>query len=594
MAAKLERETRQAPAGAMFLLEAVGTTPFHAPEGFTEEQRLYFKTADDFVRKEVVPAAEKLEHKDFDLMVKLLRKAGELGLLMASIPPKYDGLGLDETTVMMIGEAMSKYGSWSVTHGGHTGIGSLPIVWFGNEAQKQKYLPKIATGEWICAYALSEPGSGSDALAAKTVARLSPDGKHWILNGTKAWITNAGFADVFVVFAKVDGEKFSAFIVEKGTPGFSLGKEEDKIGLRGSSTRQLIFEDGKIPVENLLGEIGRGHKIAFNILNNGRLKLGVASTGGAKMSFEAGVQYARDRKAFGKPIVEFALLREKIAKMAALIYANEAMSYRTTGYIDERLAGLDHDSDAHGAAVMAAAEEYAVESSILKVFGSEMLTTVIDEALQMHGGYGYTEEYQVARAYRDVRVNRIFEGTNEINRMLIPGMIFKKAAKGFPLFDWFGAIQADLEGGRMPRFDGPLAAERKAAECTKRLAGYAMMVGASTYGLELEQHQEILAAIADACIEAFAVDSMVGRTLQSDPGDPARAAACKLYAHEGWARAHAAARKAICATAKGEERAKHLANLDRLYEFVDYDPVELREAIVTTVLEAGGVYPWKY
>ncbi len=586
-------ETTKTPAGGMFLLDPVGTTPFLVPEKFNEDQRLYYKTADDFVKKEILPNAEKLDHKQFDLMAALLKKAGENGLLMASIPPKYGGLGLDETTVMLMGEAMAKYGSWSVSIGGHTGIGSLPIVWFGNEAQKQKYLPKLSTGEWLAAYALSEPGAGSDALAAKTIAKLSPDKTQWILNGTKAWITNAGFADIFIVFAKVDGEKFSGFIVEKGTPGFSLGREETKIGLWGSSTRQLIFEDAKIPVENLLGEIGRGHKIAFNILNNGRLKLGIAVTGGAKYAMEGAIEYAKDRKAFGKSLSDFTLIREKLAQMTALIYANESMSYRTVGYVDGKLAGADHDSDAFGGQVMAAAEEYAIESSILKVFGSEMLSAVIDEALQIHGGYGYTEEYPIARSYRDARVNRIFEGTNEINRMLIPGMFFKRAAKGFPLMEWFEAILADVEGGRLPTFTGPLAEEQRAAEMTKRIAGYAMKVGVETFGLELEQHQDILASIADACMEAYAIDSMVGRTLATDATDPVRLALCKWYAHEAWSHAARKARKAICATVAGDDLKRHLANLEKMFAFVPTPVAELRETIVTRVLEAGK-YPFAY
>jgi len=592
MAAKMEAAPARAVAGGGYLLEPVGGTPFLAPEGFSEEQRLFFKTADEFVRREVVPHAERIEAKEYELTTGLLRKAGELGLLAASIPQKYEGLGLDETTVMIVAEAMARLGSWSVTHGGHTGIGSLPIVWFGTEAQKAKYLPKLASGEWIAAYALTEPGSGSDALGARTTAIRSADGKHYVLNGTKQWITNAGFADVFVVFAKVDGDKFTGFIVDRGTPGLTIGPEENKVGLRGSSTCQLIFEDALVPVENVLGEIGKGHKIAFNILNNGRLKLGIGCIGGAKNALEIATAYAQERKAFGKAIAEFPLIREKLAKMVAQIYAVESMGYRTTGMIDAQLAGLDHDADDFGKAVMAAAEEYAIESSILKVMGSEIAGDVIDQALQIHGGYGYMEEYAVARAWRDQRINRIFEGTNEINRMLVPGMLFKRMMKGLPLMEWFGQIQEELKKG-LPSFDGPLAEEQRAAELTKRLAGYAAMVAINAFGPAIEQRQEVLGLLADVMGEAFAIDSMVGRTLQHDVEDEARIAAVRLYAHDAWERALAGARKVINAAVQGDERKMHLAQLEKLHDYVPYDPAELRETIVARVIESGG-YPWKY
>ncbi|WP_373044160.1 acyl-CoA dehydrogenase family protein [Vulgatibacter sp.] len=592
MAARMETGPIQGSIGGGYLLEPVGKTRFLSPEGFSEEQRLFFKTGDEFVRREVVPNAERIEHKEYDLTTRLIREAGELGLLAASIPQKYEGLGLDETTAMIVAEAMARLGSWSVTHGGHTGIGTLPIVWFGNEAQKAKYLPKLATGEWIAAYALTEPGSGSDALGAKTTAVLSPDGKHYVLNGTKQWITNAGFADVFVVFAKIDGDKFTGFIVEKGTPGLTIGPEENKVGLRGSSTCQLIFEDGKVPVENVLGEIGKGHKIAFNILNNGRLKLGVGCIGGSKNALEIATGYAQERKAFGKSIAEFPLIREKLAQMVARIYAIESMGYRTSGNIDAKLQGRDHDADDFGAAVMAAAEEYAIESSILKYMGSEIAGGIIDEALQIHGGYGYMEEYAVARAWRDQRINRIFEGTNEINRMLVPGMLLKRMMKGMPLLQWFGQIQEELKSG-LPSFDGPLAEEKQAAEMMKRLAGYAMMVAVNAFGPAIEERQEVLAALADVIGEAYAVDSAVGRTLHHGADDAARVAAVQLYAHDAWERALSAARKVVNAASKGDERKAHLAALQKLYTFVPYDSAELRETILGRVIESGG-YPWKY
>ena len=592
MAAKMEAAPVEAVAGGGYLLEPVGKAPFLTPEGFSEEQRLFFKTADEFVRREVVPNAERIEHKDYELTTGLLRKAGELGLLAASIPQQYEGLGLDETTVMIVAEAMARLGSWSVTHGGHTGIGSLPILWFGNEAQKAKYLPRLASGEWLAAYALTEPGSGSDALGARTTAIRSADGKHYVLNGTKQWITNAGFADVFVVFAKIDGDKFTGFIVDKDTPGLTIGPEENKVGLRGSSTCQLIFEDGLVPVENVLGEIGKGHKIAFNILNNGRLKLGIGCIGGSKNALEIAAAYAQERKAFGQAIANFPLIREKLAKMVAQIYAVESMGYRTTGMIDAQLAGLDHDAPDFGKAVMAAAEEYAIESSILKVMGSEICGEIIDEALQIHGGYGYMEEYAVARAWRDQRINRIFEGTNEINRMLVPGMLLKRMMKGMPLLEWFAQIQEELQKG-LPIFEGPLADEQRAAEMTKRLAGYAMMVAVNAFGPGIEQRQEARAGLAYVMGVAFAIDSMVGRTLRHEADDAARVAAVRLYAHDAWERALSGARKVINAASQGDERKTHLAQLEKLYQYVPHDPAELRETIVTQVLASGG-YPWKY
>ncbi|MFN7134802.1 MAG: acyl-CoA dehydrogenase family protein, partial [Myxococcales bacterium] len=440
------------------------------------------------------------------------------------------------------------YGSWSVTFGAHTGIGTLPIVFFGNTAQKEKYLPKLATGELVAAYALTEPGSGSDALGAKTKAVLTADGRHYVLNGSKQFITNGAFADVFVVFAKVDGEKFTGFIVEKGTPGFSPGKEEHKMGLRGSSTTTLIFEDAKVPAENVLGEVGKGHKIAFNILNEGRLKLGVAATGGCRMTIESAVAYAKDRKQFATPILEFGLIREKLARMAAVTFANESMAWRTTGLIDQRLSGLDHDSDDFPRAVMAAMEEFALEASVLKVFGSEALSYCADEAVQIHGGYGFIEEYPVERTYRDVRVNRIFEGTNEINRMLVTGMLLKKAMKGqLPLLDFAMALEGELEAGNLPeRPAHALGAEAFAAECIKRLAVYAVKVGVESFGPEIEKHQEVLAAAADIIMEGYAVDSMVSRVLQQGgTPDPVQLAMTRLYTTEAHERAYSRAKKAI-------------------------------------------------
>ena len=583
--------------GGSFIHLEVGSSQFLTPESFTEEQRMYFRTALQFVREQVLPRAEQLEKKDHGLMRELLARAGELGLLMIDIPEAYGGLALDKTTSMLVAEAQGLQGSWSVTFGGHVGIGTLPIIWFGTEEQKKKYLPRLAAGEWAAAYALTETGSGSDALGARTKALLAADGKHYVFNGSKQFITNAGFADVFVVFAKVDQERFTGFIVERGTPGLTVGPEEHKMGLRGSSTCPLIFEDALVPVENMLGEVGKGHKIAFNVLNQGRLKLGAAALGAMKEQTGAALRYALDRKQFGTPIGKFPLIREKLARMCMLIHAIESMCYRTSGLIDARLAGEDPAAPDHDAKTIAAIEEFSIEASILKVAGSEALGVVADEALQIHGGYGYVEEFPIERAYRDQRVNRIFEGTNEINRMVIGSMFLKRAAKGqLPLLEYARAVADELAGRSLPgpRTTDALAQEAVTAEHLKRMFAYGLKVALERHGQQLERRQEILAALADIAMDAYALDSMVGRTRQAAAGgelDPVRVALCRLYAVEARPRALERARKALCASARGQELEHHLANLALLDGFTPYEPVELREAIVAR-LEAEGRYPF--
>jgi alkylation response protein AidB-like acyl-CoA dehydrogenase len=589
MAAKLEASPSPVvPAGGAFLLGPLDDVRVHAPEGFTEEQRMYYQTAYQFMVREVLPHVEKLEKKDYKLLVELLRKAGEAGLLSIEIPEAYGGLDLDRTTSMLVAEAMTLFGTWSVSIGAHTGIGSLPIVFFGNDAQKQKYLPKLATAEWIACYALTESGSGSDALGAKTKAVLSPDGKHYLLNGNKQFITNAGFADVFIVFAKIDGDKFTGFIVERTMPGLVVGKEEHKMGLRGSSTCQLAFEDCQVPVENVLGQIGKGHRIAFGILNMGRLKLGVGSCGGSKNAINVAYSYAKDRKQFGKPLLDFALIREKLARMAARTYALESMAYRTCGLIDDKLRAIGGDTKANHELVIQTLEEYSVESSILKVFGSETLGSTIDEAVQIHGGYGYIEEYSVERAYRDQRINRIFEGTNEINRMLITGMLLKKAVKGqLPLMEAVQALGEPMKGVPL----GPLAVEREAAERVKRMALIALEAAVKTYGPGLEERQEILAALADVVIEAFAIESAAERTLACDPQNVVRQSLCRLFTFEARERAHERARYSLCCTLKGAELEKALDGLHGVRGRAPIDPVAEREAIMGGIASAGG-YPF--
>jgi alkylation response protein AidB-like acyl-CoA dehydrogenase len=586
-----------APTGGSFLFQEVDRSRGTFPESFTEEQRAYYATALQFSKEQILPRADQIERKDNALLRELLRKAGELGLLMIDVPEAYGGLQLDMVTSMLVSEAQSLMASWSVTFGAHVGIGTLPITWFGTEAQKARYLPRSATGEWVAAYALTETGSGSDALAARTRAVLSPDGQHYVLNGGKQFITNAGFADFFVVFAKVDGEKFTAFIVDRGTPGLTVGPEEHKMGIRGSSTCPLTFEDARVPVENVLGEIGKGHKIAFNILNLGRLKLGAAVLGGMKVQIENALAYARDRKQFKTQIVQFALIREKLARMATLVYANESMVYRTAGLIDEKLKGADRTSRDHDQKVIEAIEEFAIEASIAKVFGSEALWMVVDEAVQIHGGYGFIEEFACERASRDVRINRIFEGTNEINRMLMVGMLLKRAMKGhLPLFDIARSVQEELSRRTLPGVPpgaDALAQEALTAEYLKRMAIYATSVAAEAHGMELEQHQEILAAVADVMIDAYALDSMVIRARQAASGgslDPVRVAMTRLFSVEAQSRSLDRARKALCASARGDDLQAHLEKLNLLARFTPYHPAELRETVVRRMEEVGG-YP---
>jgi alkylation response protein AidB-like acyl-CoA dehydrogenase len=597
MAAVLEQARMgQVPAGGAFLFNPVGSVRIVTPETFTEEQRLYLKTALQFSQEQVVPQSARIEAKDNALLRDLLGRAGELGLLMVDIPEAHGGMGLDKTTSLLIAEAMSQNGSWSVTFGAHTGIGTLPIVWFGNPAQKAKYLPKLATGELVAAYALTEQGSGSDALGAKTKAVLSADGKEWVLNGSKLYITNAAFADVFVVFAKVDGDKFTGFIVERGTPGLTVGPEEHKMGIRGSSTCPLYFEDARIPRENVLGEVGKGHKIAFNILNYGRLKLGAGVLGGMKLQLQSTLQFAQERKQFNTPILRFPLIREKFGRMARLIYALESMTYRTAGLVDATLAGADKTAADYDARLIAAIEEYAIESSIMKVFGSEALGHLVDDAVQVHGGAGYIEEYPVERAYRDARINRIFEGTNEINRMLIAGMLLKRTMKGsLPLFEVAQQVDAELSSGNLPRarVQDELAAEEQAAEYLKRLAIYTLKVAAETFGPAIEERQEVLATVADVVMDAFALDSMVTRTRQTAVDgklDAVRVAMVRQYATEANIRSYGNARQALCAASKGDALKEHLSKLARLDLFNAYDPVELRETVVGALEQSGG-YP---
>ncbi|MFJ7753005.1 acyl-CoA dehydrogenase family protein [Peribacillus muralis] len=500
--------------GGAFLVEDITFDQVFTPEDYTDEHKMIAKTTEDFVLNEILPQVEHIENHEFDRSVKLLKDAGEIGLLGADVPEEYSGLGLDKISSALITEKMALSGGFGITHGAHVGIGSLPIVLFGNEEQKKKYLPLLATGEKIAAYALTEPSSGSDALGAKTTAKLNAEGTHYILNGEKQWITNAGFADVFVVYAKIDGEQFSAFIVEREYKGVSTGAEEKKMGIKSSSTRTLILEDVFVPVENLLGVAGKGHVIAFNILNIGRYKLGVGAVGGSKRALEITAAYTNQRQQFKTKISDFNLTKEKLATMAAKIYAAESSVYRTVGLYDQRQSKLTDEQVKDGKSMAAAVAEYAIECSLNKFFASEVLDYVTDEGVQLHGGYGFMQEYEIEKAYRDSRINRIFEGTNEINRLLVPGTFLKKALKGeLPLLQKAQGLQEELMM-MMPEEPGdePLAQEKMLVRNAKKIGILAAGLAAQKFGKKLDQEQEILSNIADIVSLAYAAESVVLRT----------------------------------------------------------------------------------
>jgi alkylation response protein AidB-like acyl-CoA dehydrogenase len=506
-------QTKQHVSGGSFLLSSIDEEQIFTPEDFTDEHNMILRTAGRFVEKEVEPHREAIENQDFDKVVNILRKAGGEGLLGHSVPEAYGGLGLDKISKGLVGEAVGKSGSYGVAHSNHTCIATLPITYFGTNEQKQKYLPKLASGEYIGAYCLTEPSAGSDALSAKTKAELSADGNYYLLNGTKIYITNAQFSDTFIVYAKVDGTEFTAFIVEKDFPGLSLGPEEKKMGIKGSSTRSVIMEDCLVPKENVLGEIGRGHVIALNVLNLGRFNLGAACVGASKYGLELAISYTNERKQFKRTIAEFGASKEKIAKMASRIYAAESLQHRTGGLLEEALGDLYNSGDHKliGKRMM----EYVMECAVCKVFSSETLDKVVDESLQLHGGNGFISEYRIEQMYRDSRINRIFEGSNEINRLLIPGLLFKKAAKGeVPMQEIVENAEKEL-GNDLKSEEGDLAEERAAVTSIRRIFLALAGMAYNTLGEKLEDSQETLMKLSELAIQLYATESVVYRSWKS-------------------------------------------------------------------------------
>jgi butyryl-CoA dehydrogenase len=581
--------------GGSFLLDTRTPEEVFTPEDFSEQHVLIGQTAEEFAQKEIVPNIEKMEHKDFSVTRDLLKKAGELGLSGVEIPEAYGGMELDKVSAAVIADHIAKYAGFATTWGGHTGIGTLPLVYFGNDEQKQKYLPKLAAGDIVGAYALSEASSGSDALNCRSRAALSSDGKHYILNGEKMWITNAGFADLFTVFAKMDGEKFTAFLVERNFPGFSIGAEEHKMGIRGSSTCPIILNDCKVPIENVLGEIGRGHIIAFNILNIGRFKLGAMCVGGARESLNNAIGYAKQRKAFKKVIADFGLVREKLANMATLIYVGESLVFRTVGMMDAALAAIDKSTSDASKKTLKAIEEYAVECSIIKVWASEMLDYVVDETLQIYAGYGFVEEYPAERAYRDARINRIFEGTNEINRLIITGFLLKRAMGGqLPLMPAIKQLMDEVLSGpsATEEFEGVLAEEQKLVAAAKKLGLFAAGAATQKYMMQIEQQQEVMGAIADMVIEVYAMESVLLRTMKlaSAQGESAAAVAIamtRVYLSQAMDKIEASARKIIADVAEGDMLRTQMAILRRLGKHDPVNTVGLRQEIAEKIIERG-------
>ncbi len=578
--------------GGGFLIQTSEPQNTYIPEDFNDEQHMIIDMCAEFLDKEVLPHMNEIDHQQPGLMPSLLEKAGELGLLGAAFPEEYGGLGKDFVTATLVNECLGGGHSFAVAMAAHNGIGSLPILYFGTAEQKQKYIPKLATGEMKGAYALTEPGSGSDALAAKTTATLTEDGNHYAINGQKIWITNAGFADVFTVFAKIDGDKFSALIVERNTPGLSFGEEEHKMGIKGSSTRQLFFENCIVPKDNLLGEIGKGHIIAFNILNIGRLKLAAAASGGAKLALKTTINYAKTREQFKVPIASFGAIQYKLAESAIRLFATESALFRTAQWIDNKENELK-TSGQHGNALLGAAEEYAIECAMLKVLGSEALDYVVDEGVQIHGGNGFSDEYNISRAYRDSRINRIFEGTNEINRLLVVDMYLKRAMKGrINIMAPAMAIQKELMS--IPDFstdDAPFAGEQKVIANFKKAILMTAGAAAQKLMMQLEHEQEILMNIADMLIDTFQAECVLLRAMKMQAsghdnagivGDIAR-----TFIYDAADRINHNGRVAINSFADGDEQRMMLLGIKRFTKPDNYNTKDARRRIAVKLIDAG-------
>jgi alkylation response protein AidB-like acyl-CoA dehydrogenase len=580
--------TRTAAKGGSFLLESPAPQDVFTPADLTDDQKLIGQTAEEFVLKEVLPLAKDLENKKPGLMAELVKKGGELGLMGGGVPEAYGGTGLDKIATTVLTEKLSIYGGFAVTHGAHAGIGTLPIVYFGTEEQKKKYLPKLATGELIGAYCLSEPQAGSDAQNSLTRAQLNPEGTHYILNGQKMWITNGGFADLYIVFAKIDGEKFTAFIVERSYPGCKPGNEEHKMGIHGSSTTPVFLENCRVPKENLLHEIGRGHIVAFNILNSGRFTLGASCVGGAKHVLMTAAKYTKERRAFGKQIGDFGLMKEKLAEMAIQILAVESMVYRSAGNIELMMSAATGDKVAHSMKVL---EEYAIESSIAKVYGSEMLDYVVDEGVQIFGGYGFHEEYSICRAYRDSRINRIFEGTNEINRMLIIQMLMKRALGGqLPLIPAAMKLADEILAG--PSLEetpeGVLAEESREVANAKKMFLQAAGGAMQKFREKLADEQELIAALSNMVMEVYAMESLLLRAQKAAAakGEPAAKVmidAARVFISDAMERVEHEAKRAIAAVNEGDVLTTQMAVLKRFAKRSAVDSITLRRGIAAAV-----------
>ncbi|KTR61713.1 acyl-CoA dehydrogenase [Exiguobacterium indicum] len=590
----MSQTTNKLIKGGSFVLDELAPERLFTPEDFSEEHKMVGDMTAKFVEDRVVPVLDRIEKHEFELSVGLLREAGELGLLGADVPEAYGGYQMDKISSSIITEKFARGRSFALSYGAHVGIGSLPIVFFGNEEQKQKYLPKLASGEWIASYALTEPGSGSDALGAKTTAVLNEAGTHYILNGEKQWITNAGFASLFVVYAKIDGDKFTAFLVEGSYPGVSTGVEEQKMGIKGSSTRTLILQDAEVPVDNVLGEIGRGHVIAFNILNVGRYKLAVGAVGSSKRAIDLAVQYSNERKQFKTPISSFPLIQEKLATMAAQTYAMESSVYRTGGLFQDSLDQLSEEESKDGKKIADAIAEYAIECSMNKVFASETFDYVIDEAVQIHGGYGFMAEYEVENMYRDSRINRIFEGTNEINRLLVPGTLLKKAMKGeLPLLAEAQRLQQEVMSF-MPTEIGtaPLDRERHLLAMMKKIFLLTAGTAVQKYQDKLQGEQEILANTADIMSAIYALESAIVRTDKAiaDKGiekSELKVRYTEVFAQQAFEAVERDAKETLYAAASGDELRMLLSALKKFSRYQPINVIGTKRDIAKRLIESN-------